>query len=45
LSAADRRRLTRKRSLKSAVTVVTTQPDGSRLTTHQGAFRLLTARR
>jgi hypothetical protein len=45
LSAADRRRLARKRSLKSAVTVITTQPDGTRRTTHQGAFKLLKARR
>ena len=33
LGAGDRRRLARKRSLKSAVTVMTTQPDGTRRTT------------
>lgn len=43
LGAGDRRRLARKRSLRSAVTVVTTQPDGTRRTTHQGAFKLLRA--
>ena len=41
LGAGDRRRLAKKRSLKSAVTVLTTQPDGTRRTTHQGAFKLL----
>ena len=40
LGAGDRRRLARKRSLKSAVTVVTTQPDGTRRTTHQGSLKL-----
>ena len=43
LGAGDRRNLARKRSLKSAVTVVTTQPDGTRKTTHQGSFKLLRA--
>jgi hypothetical protein len=43
LGAGDRRKLTRKRSLSSAVTVVTTQPDGTRKTTHQGSFKLLRA--
>ena len=43
LGAGDRRKLARKRSLKSAVTVVTTQPDGTRKTTHQSSFKLLRA--
>lgn len=43
LSAGDRRKLARKRSLQSAVTVVTTQPDGTLKTTHQGSFKLLRA--
>jgi hypothetical protein len=43
LGAGDRRKLARKRSLSSAVTVVTTQPDGTRKTTHQGSFKLLRA--
>ena len=41
LGAGDRRRLARKRSLKSAVTVVTKQPDGTRRTTQQSSFKLL----
>ena len=43
LGAGDRRKLARKRSLQSAVTVVTTQPDGTLKTTHQSAFKLLRA--
>ena len=43
LGAGDRRRLARRRSIRSAVTVVTTQPDGSRRTTHQGSVKLLRA--
>jgi hypothetical protein len=39
LGAGDRRKLTRRRSLKSAVTVVTRQPDGTSRT-RQGPFRL-----
>ena len=45
LSRADRRRLTRRRSLRSAVTLVTAQPDGSRRTTHEAVLRLKRARR
>jgi hypothetical protein len=41
LGAGDRRKLARKRSLKSAVTVVTNQPDGSRRTTHMGSLKLV----
>ena len=41
LKAGDRRKLARKRSLKSAVTVVTAQPDGTRRTTQQGSLKLL----
>jgi hypothetical protein len=41
LRAADRRKLARKRSLKSAVTVVTKQADGSRRTTHRGSLKLV----
>jgi hypothetical protein len=40
LKAGDRRKLARK-SLRSALTVVTMQPDGTRRTTHQGSFKLL----
>jgi hypothetical protein len=40
LAAGDRRKLARRRSLKSSVSVVTTQGDGSRRTTHTGAFKL-----
>ncbi len=40
LGAGDRRRLARKRSLKSVVTVVTKQPDGTRRTTQQSSFKL-----
>jgi hypothetical protein len=40
LKPGERRKLARK-SLKSAVTVVTKQPDGTRRTTHQGSFKLL----
>jgi hypothetical protein len=45
LSPGDRRRLAKRRSLRSAVTLVTTQPDGSRRTTDQRPFVLLRARR
>ena len=45
LAPGDRRRLAKRRSLRSAVTLVTTQPDGSKKTTHQGALRLLPTRR
>ena len=45
LSPGDRRRLAKRGSLRSAVTLVTTQPDGSKKTTHQGALRLLPTRR
>jgi hypothetical protein len=41
LGAGDRRRLARKRSLKSAVTVVTKQPNGTRRTTQQSSGKLL----
>ena len=41
LGAGDRRRLARKRSLKSAATVVTKQPDGTRRITQQTSFKLL----
>jgi hypothetical protein len=41
LGAGDRRRLARKRSLKSRVTVVTKQPDGTRRTTQTGSHKLL----
>jgi hypothetical protein len=41
LGAGERRRLARKRSLKSAVTVVTKQPDGTRRTTQQSSVKLL----
>jgi hypothetical protein len=40
LAKADRRKLAKRRSLTSLVTVVTTQPDGSRRTTHSGSFKL-----
>jgi hypothetical protein len=43
LGAADRRRLARRRSIRSAVTVITRQPDGSRRTTHQRSLKLLRA--
>jgi hypothetical protein len=41
LAAGDRRKLVRKRSLKSAVTVVTKQPDGTRRTTQTGSHKLV----
>ena len=41
LGAGDRRRLARKRSLKSAATVVTKQPDGTRRITQQTSVKLL----
>jgi hypothetical protein len=41
LASGDRRRLARKRSLRSAVTVVTTQPDGTRKTTQKGSHKLV----
>jgi hypothetical protein len=40
LAAGDRRKLAQRRSLRSSVSVVTTQGDGSRRTTHTGAFKL-----
>ncbi len=40
LSRRDRARLAQRRSIRSAVTIVTRQPDGSRTTTHTGGFKL-----
>lgn len=40
LAAGERRRLAKRRSLTSSVSVITTQGDGSRRTTHTGAFKL-----
>ena len=40
LSKRDRLRLTQRRSIRSAVTIVTRQPDGSRTTTHTASFKL-----
>ena len=40
LARPDRRRLAKRRSLRSALTLVTAQPDGTKRTTHQGAIQL-----